>query len=377
MNHLRILSNYLFLNNYLSIRDHGIFVAINTAGIIATCPLLGKFFTNKHIAMGSISDRIRFTILTALKLTVVSIFLNALFVGFGATGVRAEVQTSFLYRLSNFSGPVHSNWAKIAIDEERDEIYITDSQKGDIRIFNDWGMEIYRFGDDLSLGAVLAAAARNNGDILVLSRQAGKTSIVICNYRGEPLAELPLQDFPLDFSDFSPTDMVYRHGRLYLLNNDTLRLAVTDSNGFFMRGYDLGALLEIKEKKRNVTQVGGISVDREGSIFFTIPVLFSAYRLSANGKLAGFGRPGSAPGRFNVVGGIVADDQGYIYVADRLKSAVLVFDKNFKFILEFGYRGRRPHNLISPNDLDLDAAGRLYVSQLASNGVSVFKITYR
>jgi len=339
--------------------------------------LYSEFFMNKPNAMRSITAKIWSFIPTALKLTLAAFFLSAIFVGFRADDVRAEVQTSFLYRLSNFSGPVHSSWAKIAIDEERDEIYVTDSQKGDVRIFNNWGMEIYRFGDDLNLGAVLAAAVRNDGNILVLARQASRTSIVICNFRGEPLAELALQDFPPGFSDFYPTDMVCRHGRIYLLNNDSLRLAVTDSNGFFMRGHDLGALLEIEEKKRNVTQVGGFSVDPEGNIFFTVPVLFSAYRLSAQGKLAGFGRPGSAPGRFNVVGGIVADEQGYVYVADRLKSAVLVFDKNFKFMHEFGYRGRRPHNLISPNDLELDTAGRLYVSQLASLGVSVFKITYK
>jgi hypothetical protein len=64
-------------------------------------------------------------------------------------------------------------------------------------------------------------------------------------------------------------------------------------------------------------------------------------------------------------------------VSDRLKSAVLIFDKNFKFVKEFGYRGRKPHNLISPRDLSLDAKGRLYVSQLSSRGVSVFKITYK
>ncbi len=152
--------------------------------------------------------------------------------------------------------------------------------------------------------------------------------------------------FPPDFSGFSPTDMVYRHGMLYLLDNNSLRLAVTDSNGVFLTGYDLAVLMEIEEQKRNVTQIGGFSVDRAGNIFFTVPVLFSAFKLSADGKLAGFGNPGSAPGRFNITGGIVADDTGYIYVADRLKSAVLIFDQNFKFVNEFGYRGRKPYNLI-------------------------------
>ena len=270
-----------------------------------------------------------------------------------------------------------SNWATISVDEERQEIYVTDSQAGIIRIYNDRGMEVYRFGDDWSLGMVLAAVVRNDGNILVLTRRNSRPSIVICNFRGEYLVDFELQDFPADFAGFSPTGMAYRYGRLYLLDNDSLRLAETDSNGFFLTGYDLGALLEIDEKNRSSTQIGGFSVDRTGDIFFTVPVLFQAYKLSADGKLASFGKPGSAPGRFNVVGGIVADDQGNIYVADRLKSAVLIFDQNFKFINEFGYRGRKPYNLIAPNDLSLDGEGRLYVSQLASIGVSVFKITYK
>jgi hypothetical protein len=327
--------------------------------------------------MQSTSDKIKSASPNALKSALAVFLFLALWAGTASADVQAEVQTSFMYRLSNFSGPVPSNWATLSIDEQHHEIYTADSQAGIIRIYNDRGMEVYRFGDDWSLGMVLAAAARNDGNILVLTRRDSRSAIMICNFRGEFLAELALQGFPPDFSGFSPTGMVYRHGRIYLLDNNSLKLAVTDSNGFFLTGYDLGARLEIEEEKRNSTQIGGFSVDRTGDLYFTIPVLFSAFRLSPDGKMASFGKPGSAPGRFNVVGGIVADDEGYIYVADRLKSAVLIFDGNFKFISEFGYRGRRPYNLIAPNDLDVDAEGRLYVSQLASIGVSVFKISYK
>ena len=64
-------------------------------------------------------------------------------------------------------------------------------------------------------------------------------------------------------------------------------------------------------------------------------------------------------------------------MADRLKSAVLIFDRDFQFQLEFGYRGIRPENLIGPRNLALDAKGRLYVSQLGGRGISVFKITHK
>lgn len=328
--------------------------------------------------MKNIPAKIRAFVLTPRRLAAVSCLLVAIGMAIGSADAQTtEVQTSFMYRLSNFSGPVPSNWATISFDEERDEIYVTDSQTGIVRIYNDQGMEVYHFGDDWSLGQVLAAAVRNDGNILVLTRKGPRPSIVICNFRGEYLAELPLQDFPADFSGFLPTDMNCRNGRIYLLDNNSLQLVVTDSNGFFLKGYGLGEMLEIEPEKRNAFQIGGFSVDRTGDIYFTVPVIFSAFRLSSDGKLAVFGKPGSAPGRFNITGGIVADDRGYIYVADRLKSAVLIFDRDFKFLHEFGYRGRRPHNLIAPNDLDLDNKGRLYVSQLASIGVSVFDISYK
>lgn len=328
--------------------------------------------------MKRICAKIRPIVSFALKLAVTSFLISATGMGVGPAGAQTtDVQTSFLYRLSNFSGPVSLNWATISMDEARDEIYVTDSQSGIVRIFNDQGMEIYHFGDDWNLGLVLASAVRNDGNILVLTRKGPRASIGICNFRGEYLTELALQNFPAEFSGFSPTDMDYRNGRIYLLDNNALQLVVTDSNGFFLNGYELGAMLEIEPQKRSQTQIGGFSVDRAGNVYFTVPVIFSAFRLSTDGKLDFFGKPGSAPGRFNVTGGIVADDRGYIFVADRLKSAVLIFDRDFNFLHEFGYRGRKPYNMIAPNDLDLDTQGRLYVSQLSSIGVSVFNIIYK
>ena len=77
------------------------------------------------------------------------------------------------------------------------------------------------------------------------------------------------------------------------------------------------------------------------------------------------------------MGGIAADKTGNIYVADRLKSVVLVFDQSFQFVKQFGYRGPKPGNLIGPRDLAVAPDGTLYVSQLRSRGVSAFKITHK
>jgi hypothetical protein len=292
------------------------------------------------------------------------------------SNVRAGMETSFLYHLSDFSGRIPINFATFSVDQQRNEIYVVDLSAGLVRIFNDRGMEIYHFGDNGDLGEVFDVAVKEDGNIFVLTRGRPEPSLVLCNFRGEPISTLELKELPGEFSSFVPHHMVYRRGLLYFLDTRSMKIVVTDSDGRFHKGYDPLALMGIAEKKRGATEIAGFSVDRQGNILYTVPVLFSAFKLTAEGKLTGFGTPGSAPGKFNIAAGIVADDRGYYYVADRLKSAILVFDENFEFVKEFGYRGSRPGSLIGPRNLALDAKGRLYVSQLANRGVSVFDITY-
>jgi DNA-binding beta-propeller fold protein YncE len=293
-----------------------------------------------------------------------------------AVPVQAGVEASFLYSLSNFTGPIPFNWATIYVDRERNEIYVTDSRQGDVRIFNDKGMEIYRFGDDGRLGKILGVALDDAGNIFALTRNGAGNALMRCDFRGEPISEIALQNLPDAYAGFEPTHLAYRQDKLYLLDAGNKQIVITDPQGIFLRGYELHALLNVEDKRQGLTDIGGFSLDPDGNILFTIPSLFSAFILSPTGEISGFGRPGSAPGRFGIVGGIVADDKGYYYVADRLRCVVLVFDKDFRFQKEFGYRGYRPENFIGPRDLALDPQGRLYISQINSRGVSVFNLSY-
>jgi DNA-binding beta-propeller fold protein YncE len=311
-----------------------------------------------------------------LKWIAATFLLAGVVLGIGAVESRAEVRTDYIYSLSNFFGLVHSNQARIYYDEDRKEMYVTDMGVNGVRIFNNRGMEIYRFGDDWNLGSIIGAVVDKEGNILVLNQTISKNTIYVCNFRGELKSELTLKGLPPGFENFSISGMVSWHEQLYLLDNRNMRLLVTDSNGVSRSAYDLASLTGVKEKDRFQTAIGGYSVDREGNILFTVPVLFSAFKLSPDGNISGFGRPGSAPGRFNNAGGIAADDHGNFFVSDRLKHAILIFDRNFNFVREFGYLGSKPHNLAGPRDLLIDDDNQLYVSQFASRGVSVFKITY-
>jgi hypothetical protein len=291
----------------------------------------------------------------------------------------AVVRGVYLYNLSSFTGTIPYNWVRPFVDKERNEIYVSNGADRSVRIFNENGMEIYNFGDDDNLGYVIDGAVDKDGDIIVLSYTPGANGpppIIRCNFRGEPKSKIEVKNIPAEFSDVSPNRIVLREGDLYLADLNRMKVVVTDINGDFKDGYDLGSILELNEQERADSGMVGFSVDKEGNIFFTIPVFFKAYKLSPDRKLSVFGRKGSGPGRFGVISGVVTDDRGYIYVADRLRCVVMIFDKEFRFQTEFGYRGLRPGRLIAPNELETDGKGSVYVTQSRKRGISVYKITY-
>lgn len=286
--------------------------------------------------------------------------------------VQAQVRATYLYSLANFGGRLPYDWVRVQVDRERDETYVL--YQNLIRIFNTSGMEVFSFGDDLDLGQIVDAVVDATGELILLSYVEGQPRLTRCDFRGEPLGVMQVRGLP-DGLEFRPNRLVHRGGLLYFLSPRAPGVIVTDGTGAFREHIDLFRLLELEETERGDVEVFGFSVDDQGSLYFTIPIFFKAYKLTSDGRLTSFGRPGSAPGRFGVAAGIVADSQGRVLVADKLRCVVLVFDQDFNFLTEFGYRGSRPENLVVPDEIAIDTKDRVYVTQGRRRGVSVFTLT--
>ena len=297
-----------------------------------------------------------------------------------ASSAQGAIRAEFLYNLSNFTGVEPLSWVGLAFDREQNEVYVCDTANGSVRIFNENGMEVYSFGEDWSLGGIYDVAVDESGDIFVLSyvvtMKGVAYNIMRCDYRGEPKSKIEIRNVPPEFSKIWPIRLIYREGHLYLVDKNVMKVIVTDKEGLFEEGYDILSILKLSERKKGNAGIVGFDVDKDRNLLFTIPALFQAYKLSPDRTFVSFGRRGSAPGRFNVVGGITADDKGNYYLTDTLRCVVMIFDKDFNFQTEFGYRGFGPGNLIAPKDLGVDSAGRVYVNQSRRRGVSVFKIIY-
>jgi hypothetical protein len=299
------------------------------------------------------------------------VLLAAFFLSAGLVAAEESASVPYLFTLSNFSGILPVSWVDISVDESRDEIYVLSGQG--IKIFNDRGMEVFSFNESGEIGSVADVAADEEGNIVAISN--GQREIVRCNYRGEQLSKIELKNLPPEFSGFFPDRVFFRKGSFYFASLGSKQVIVTDRDGLFKDGYDIAALVNIGEKNREDSDIVGFSIDREGNILFTMPVLAKAFVLSPDKQVRSFGQRGSRAGNFGVPSGIASDASGrFILVADKLRCVVMVFDRDFKFQTEFGGRGLGPSNLVGPMQLAVDSKNRLYVTQLRDRGVSVFQI---
>jgi len=87
-----------------------------------------------------------------------------------------------------------------------------------------------------------------------------------------------------------------------------------------------------------------------------------------------FGHPGSRSGRLNFPVGISTDPAGNFVVCDTNNGRVCVFDKNGRFIDQYGSLGGSAENLFAPHAARV-YKDRLYVANTRSHWITVFDYT--
>jgi len=284
--------------------------------------------------------------------------IGIVFLGVGATApaARAGARAAFLYALSDPTERAQYG-ADLAWDRFNSELYVTGP--GVVSVFGDSGMMVHQFAEDPDAGIPIGVAPVGDRELVVLTLWQGATRVYRCNFRGDPIARIPL---PAEFESFGANGIATANGNVYLVNKQALRVLALGLDGSKVGYFDLGPQLGFDEAKRADNDLRGFSVDRAGNLLMTIPTQFAAYVVSPEGRVRSFGQRGSSAGKFSVVAGIAADDEGHIYVTDILRAVVMVFDAGFRFLGEFGYRGGEPGNLVGPSTIVI-GNGRAYVSQ--------------
>jgi hypothetical protein len=295
-------------------------------------------------------------------------------------GPRADaplptLEAAFAYDLSTPNGRVPLNWPSLAYDRAHDELFVV--AEGFVRIFDATGMEVYRFGDDGGLGNILRVAVLDDGELLLLTTLEGRRTYLRCDYRGELIEPVALSGLPKSLANFEPDQLVYRDGKLFFAERGTMRVVVTDSAGAFRHQLQLRELvagIAAKDGERKPpASMDGFNVDAAGNFLFTMSTMFAAATATSRGKVRVFGTRGSTPGKFNIVGGIDADEEGNLFITDRLRSVVSVWDRDLRHLGDFGYRGDGETNLVTPFEIAV-GNGKIFVAQAGKRGVKVFRV---
>ncbi len=284
-------------------------------------------------------------------------------------------RVNYIFSLSRFTGPVAYQWVRLTTDAQYREVYVLNTRTRAIDIYNRGGMEVYSLNLNQALGTLKDVTVDKQGNIYVLAATRQGSRLLKLNFRGEFINDMQLAELPDEFSDFSPDRIVIYQDTFFLASLGRKQIVKTDLFGQFLAGFLVDELLVgISEEDKLDSVLGDFSVDKEGRPIFTIPLLWLAGTLNFDGTLVTFGQRGNAPGKFGIIKGIAADENGLTYVSDILRSVVMVFDQQHRFLKEFGGRGHGVENLIGPSHLAMEG-DLLYVTQLRNRGVSVFKCT--
>jgi DNA-binding beta-propeller fold protein YncE len=128
----------------------------------------------------------------------------------------------------------------------------------------------------------------------------------------------------------------------------------------------------------------GLWVDKEGNVWVTDARAANGkgnqvIKFSPDGKiLLRLGKPGVTGldhDTFNGPCSVVTAPNGDIFVADGHENAVsriMKFNKDGKFLMEFGKKGTGPGEFDTPHALAMDSQGRLFVADRANSRMQIF-----
>ncbi len=279
--------------------------------------------------------------------------------------------SDMLDRIQKFSsdGKLISQWGKngkedgdfnipygIATDKN-DFIYITDSQNSRVQIFDSNGKFISKWKSDgnseFQFKEPAGIAADTNGNIWVAD--AGLNSIQKFDSTGKLLS---VWNADKGFNFNSPHGIVW------------------DKNGFLYVADSLNnRILKYNEAGEQIRQWGspgsgngefdtplGVAADFHGDIYVTDMGNHRIQKFDSNGMFkASFGTEGFGNGEFFAPEAIIIPDDRFVYIADRLNDRIQKLTTDGIFMSKFG-RGNGPGFLNSPVGLAVDLQENIFVA---------------
>ena len=254
-------------------------------------------------------------------------------------------------------------------DRLRDEIYIIDG-KGRVIVYTSDFFPLFTLSDSRGIYAPQGLTVDHKGNLYVAQASTAENP----RHRISVFSECFKWKRDIYFKDFEGVDSfvpyrlaVDRKGIIYVASSYFPGVLILDSSGRFI---DILAPVE-DNRKVNLTNV---TLDNEGRIYLVSEEEGRIYVYDENRKfIYKFGEKGGSTGKLSRPKAVGIDDRsGRMYVVDYMRHAVAVYNNEGTYIFEFGGMGWGEGWFQHPNDIAVDASGRMFVADLFNQRVQVF-----
>lgn len=249
-------------------------------------------------------------------------------------------------------------------------IYVVDGNNDRVVVYNTEGKFLSTIGSkgtaDGQLSSPIGIDVDNKGDIYVAD--SGNYRLQVFNAAGKFIRQIPLQEKHVRIK---PVDVAVDNAKqiLYVTGNTNHKVMRYSINGKY-----LGAWGHRGNNPGEFRYPATITVSDEGLIY-VVDVLNSRVQIfERNGNvLTVAGSWGVLPGQLFRPKGVAVDAKGAIYVSDSYMGLIEVFDNTKQFSHVLG-SDNTAHKFITPAGITLDRHGRIYVTEMLGNKVSVYKL---
>jgi len=219
---------------------------------------------------------------------------------------------------------------------------------------------IDRFSQEQRFAAPMGVFYDKHRDEIYVA-DTGNDQVDIFDANGQPLFQIR-SDQGLD----APLDVVVtRENQIYISQKGVSHLQLFD-----FRGRHLAAF---QGPDSSPFKPGRMCLDAEGNLYVADRERAKILVYDSQGYIRfQFGGKGEGEGEFRLISGIAVDSSGRIYVADSKQRPIQVFDRNGQFLMTFGSHGHRNEEFSFPGGICVDEKDRLWVVDTFSHKVKIF-----
>ena len=267
-----------------------------------------------------------------------------------------DLSIKFAFTIEKFYQDHFNTPIGLFVDNERKELYVADSGRSEVLIFDLKGSPVFKFGALQGVANPFDLVVKNG---LIYLVQEGKSYIEVFNYRGEAVKRVA----PPEGITFTPGRMAMdENGSLYVVNKARTTCMVFDSQDRFVGtiGTGITSLAGVavsKDRVYLITPFGGRSIhvyDKEGNFIMAFEGL-----QDQGGTL---GLPTS----------ITIDKNGLLWLVDSLRG-IVVYDPGGKEVARFSEYGKTKGQVFFPVDISFDKGDMVYIADKGAKRISVFK----